>query len=188
MIFALFGRSRNNRRVVDDTYIRLTEAARHPVFYERFGVPDTVMGRFEMVAAHMVLFLRRTGRGEGAVRAFAQEMVDTFFQDIDHSIREIGIGDTGVPKRMKKLARMFYGRMESYGAAMDAGDRNGLAAALARNIHPKGSVDPDSGTGRQMRALADHLVDAEAALAALCDEAIISGRLDIPAPREAASS
>jgi cytochrome b pre-mRNA-processing protein 3 len=49
-------------------------------------------------------------------RALAQDIVDAFFEDVDHSIRELGIGDTGVPKRMKKFARMFYGRANSYGA------------------------------------------------------------------------
>ncbi len=55
---------------------------------------------------------------------------------MDHSLRELGIGDQGVPKRMKKLARMFYGRVAAYGEALDADDPAALAAALTRNIRP----------------------------------------------------
>ena len=182
MIFSLFGRRKTNQRVVDDTYVHLTEAARQPVFYESFGVPDTVMGRFEMVAAHMVLFLRRAGRSDGPLRAFTQEMVDTFFQDIDHSIREIGIGDTGVPKRMKKFAKMFYGRVESYSVALNAGDRIALSEALSRNVHPTLEFTRDSAEGRGMHALADYLFALEAYLAGQSDASIMDGRLSFVAP------
>ena len=187
MIFSLFGRRKTNQRVVDDTYVHLTEAARQPLFYERFGVPDTVMGRFEMVAVHMVLFLRRAGQADGPLRAFTQEMVDTFFQDIDHSIREIGIGDTGVPKRMKKFAKMFYGRVESYSVALNAGDRVALSEALSRNVHPTLPFSRDSAEGRGMHALADHLVALEAHLAGQPDGSIMDGRLSfvVPEVREA---
>ena len=85
-------------------------------------MPDTPLGRYEMLALHMFLFLHRM-RGEvGTAAAVAQEVTDTFFLDVDHSLRELGIGDVGVPKRVKKLARMFYGRAAAYGEALDAGD------------------------------------------------------------------
>ncbi len=61
---------------------------------------------------------RPSGDASGA---WPTDIVDAFFEDVDHSIRELGIGDMGVPKRMKKLARMFYGRANSYGEALDAG-------------------------------------------------------------------
>ena len=66
-----------------------------------------------------------------------QILTDEFFLDVDHSLRELGISDMGVPKRIKKLARMFYGRAKSYSDALDAGDHEALAAAIGRNIRPE---------------------------------------------------
>jgi len=136
MIWNLFKRKKANQALVERQYAEITRGARSPVFYEDMGVPDTVMGRFEMIAIHLILYLRRTGTAGPAAKGIAQDIVDAFFEDVDHSIRELGIGDMGVPKRMKKLARMFYGRAQSYGQALDAGDRDALVEALRRNIHP----------------------------------------------------
>lgn len=84
-------------------------------FYAQFQVPDTPLGRYEMLSLHIFLALHRM-RGENrALADLAQEIADEFFKDVDHSLRELGIGDQGVPKRMKKLARMFYGRVAAYG-------------------------------------------------------------------------
>ncbi len=109
----------------------------------------------------------------------AQEIVDAFFLDIDYSIRELGVGDTGVPKRMKKLAGMFYGRLESYAKALDTGDREALAAALARNIHPQAGE-----IAQPMRRLADWAFAAEAALAVVDEADIAVGSLQVPSPAE----
>jgi cytochrome b pre-mRNA-processing protein 3 len=119
MIFGLFKKKNNNRAIVDRQYATLTAAARTPEFYLDLGVPDTVMGRFEMLSVMMILYFRRTKSSGVSGQEIAQEIVDAFFQDLDHSIRELGIGDQGVPKRMKKFAGMFYGRLESYAAALD---------------------------------------------------------------------
>ena len=118
MIFGLFRKKRQNQPIVDRQYASLTSAARDPFFYTDLGVPDTVMGRFEMLSIVMILFFRRTARSKTSGQELAQEIIDAFFQDLDHSIRELGIGDQGVPNRMKKLAGMFYGRLESYAAAL----------------------------------------------------------------------
>ena len=174
MVFGLFRKKNNNQAIVDRQYSTLTAAARMPQFYESMNVPDTVMGRFEMLSLVMILFFRRTRSSGTSGQEIAQEIVDAFFQDIDHSIRELGIGDVGVPKRMKKLAGMFYGRLEVYSAAMDAGDRVALAAALNRNIHPQAVTVHD------MTALAGWMFDAEADLSAQSEEQIATGSATLP--------
>ncbi len=117
-------------------YEVIVAAARQKRFYAQFQVPDTPLGRYEMLSLHIFLALHRM-RGENrALADLAQEIADEFFKDVDHSLRELGIGDQGVPKRMKKLARMFYGRVGAYGEALDANDGDALAAALTRNIRP----------------------------------------------------
>ncbi len=184
MIFGLFGRKRrnDNRRVVGLLYDALAAAGRQPALYEDMNVPDTVMGQFEMLAAHVILFLRRSSRGGEAVKAVGQDIVDEFFLDIDHSIRELGIGDVGVPKKMKKFGRMFYGRAGAYGEALDAGDGARLAEALRRNIHPDKTGDcPD------MNPLARYLVEVESGLSRTRDEEILAGALAIPAVAIAAA-
>lgn len=176
MIFGLFRKKNQNQPIVDRQYASLTSAARVPFFFSDLGVPDTVMGRFEMLSIVMILFFRRTAKSGVSGKELAQEIIDIFFQDIDHSIRELGIGDQGVPKRMKKLAGMFYGRLESYAAALDARDADALAAALSRNIHPK--VEP----AQPMRGLADWMLSAETQLSTISEDEIARGAIVLPTP------
>ncbi|WP_117194110.1 ubiquinol-cytochrome C chaperone family protein [Rhizobium terrae] len=176
MIFGLFRKKNQNQAIINRQYAALTDAARIPFFYSDLDVPDTVMGRFEMLSIVMILFFRRTARSGSSGQELAQEIVDAFFQDIDHSIRELGIGDQSVPKRMKKLAGMFYGRLEAYAAALEAGDGEALAAALKRNIYPKAEDAP------AMRGVADWMIEAEAALAAISEDEISRGQAILPQP------
>ena len=177
MIFGLFRKRNNNQLIVVRQYELLTSTARQPVFYTDYEVPDTVMGRFELLSVVMILFFRRTRSSVTSGQELAQEIVDAFFEDIDYSIRELGIGDNSVPKRMKKLAGMFYGRLESYAAAMDVNDRVALAAALRRNIYPKADDAAAS-----MTALADWMIMAEAHLAGIAEAEIATGSATLPLP------
>ncbi|TDH38978.1 ubiquinol-cytochrome C chaperone [Pseudohoeflea suaedae] len=175
MIFSLFQRKKSNRQVIERQYELITNAARRPVFYASMDVPDTVMGRFEMISVHLILYLRASNKaGETAAR-IAQEIVDAFFEDVDHSIRELGIGDTSVPKRMKKFSHMFYGRAKSYEEAIAAGDADALAAALGRNIHP------EAGDARPaMTALARYMVETNGILAEVSAAEFEAGRVTFP--------
>lgn len=175
MILGFFRRNNANRAIIDRQYGILTTAARQKAFYLNADVPDTVMGRFEMLSVIMILYFRRTNSEGAAIKDIAQEIVDAFFLDLDHSIRELGIGDQGVPKRMKKLASMFYGRVDSYGKALDAGDEVALAAALKRNFYPQ-SQDAEL----SMAVLARYMMRAAAALAAVSTEALERGEAEIP--------
>ncbi|PWW03435.1 cytochrome b pre-mRNA-processing protein 3 [Hoeflea marina] len=184
MIFSLFKRKKANAAVVGRQYQALTDAARDPGFYTAMNVPDTVLGRFEMVCIHMVLYFRRTRAAGEAVEQLSQDIVDAFFEDIDHSIRELGIGDTGVPKRMKTLARMFYGRGKSYGDALDASNRAGLAEALLRNIRPD-SAAAGAQDAASMLPLADYMIRADTALGKVTDATLAAGLVVFPAASNA---
>lgn len=176
MIFGLFRKNKVNHALMVRQYDLLTRAARDPVFFEDMNVPDTVMGRFEMLSVALVLYFRRTSAAGDKVKAIAQELVEAFFEDLDHSMRELGIGDTGVPKRMKKLAGMFYGRLDSYTRAMDGADLDALEAALRRNIHPE-NADP----ALSMRQLADYMVRAESELQRVPEAVLEQGGASLPA-------
>lgn len=173
-----FGR-RPNQAITDALYGQIVAAARQPWFYSAWGVPDTPLGRFEMLSVHMFLFLERARGGSAALADAAQDLTDEFFKDVEHSLRELGIGDMGVPRRMKKLARMFYGRAEAYRAAIEAGDRAALAAALARNVRP------DDTAWKQAAALAAYMEAAAARLAAQEEAGMLAGRIAFPAAPEA---
>lgn len=172
MFKRLFRRSsRKNREVTERVYSAIVAAARQPRFYSHDRVPDTPLGRFEMLSLHMFLFLHRLRGAEGAAAELAQAVVDLFITDIDHSLRELGIGDMGIPRRVKKLARMFYGRANAYGAACDSGDIEALAAALKRNIRPDAEDWPEAA------AIAAYVVAADRHLATQRSDDMLGGMI-----------
>lgn len=176
MFQRLFGRDRNANRVIAGAlYDSIVAAARQEHFYSQWNVPDTPLGRFEMVSLHMFLFQHRMRGDAGPSRDIAQVLIDDFFQDVDHSLRELGIGDLGVPKRMKKLARMYYGRTAAYADALGHGDRDALAAALARNVRPESENWPEAGQ------LADYVITADKLLGEQNDADIRGGAVRYPA-------
>jgi cytochrome b pre-mRNA-processing protein 3 len=170
MIFRLFRKNKVNQAIMVRQYGILTTAARAPAFFQAMNVPDTVMGRFETLSIALILYFRRTSTADDEVKAIAQDIVEAFFEDLDHSMRELGIGDTGVPKRMKKLAGMFYGRLDSYARALESSDEDALEAALLRNIHPENNDKTLS-----MRGLAHYMLRAEEELKKVPESILRSG-------------
>jgi cytochrome b pre-mRNA-processing protein 3 len=153
-------------------YGAIVAQARQPAFYTDFGVADTLDGRFDMVVLHVVLATRRL-RGEAAEQ---QALFDLFIADMDRSLREMGVGDLTVPKRMKVMGAAFYGRLEAYGAALEAGEIPTLADAIARNLYPE-TEPPAAAAGLAAYALA-----AEAALAAAPTASVLAGTPPFPDP------
>ena len=152
MILRAFRRSpraRTQAYTIDALYGAIVAQARSPAFYTHYGVPDTVEGRFELLVLHLVLMLRRFGGGDEAVsgqdrhdgRAFGQNLFDRFCRDLDHNLREMGVGDLAVPKRMRRFAEAFYGRQAAYLAALAGADPHALENALARNIFAETTAD-----------------------------------------------
>ncbi|MBJ3776491.1 ubiquinol-cytochrome C chaperone family protein [Acuticoccus mangrovi] len=140
--------------------------ARQPTFYQKFGVADTVEGRFEMVVFHVCALIDRLRDGNGALTDHGQALFDAFVADMEDNLRTIGIGDMSVPKTMKKIGSAFYGRFDAYRAAARRGDRAGLAAAIARNVF--GDESGRAGS-RECLALADYYVALTAAAPAAID-------------------
>jgi cytochrome b pre-mRNA-processing protein 3 len=132
-MFKLF-RKDPRQPLIEALYRRIVAAARSPELYARLGVPDSVEGRFEALILHVVLVLRRLRQLPAPAADIGQDLVNQVFLELDRALREMGVGDFGVPKRMKKLGAAFYGRAQAYDAALDAGDRAALAQALGRNL------------------------------------------------------
>lgn len=182
MLFGFLNRSRADEQSVTDLYAAIVAQARHPALYRDFAVPDTVEGRLEMVVLHTILLFQRL-RSEGkAGQLLAQRVFDLFVVDMDGSFREMGVGDLGVPKRMKVVGRSFYGRVEVYGKALAGQDRAALADALQRNIFPDDNPDPAK-TGD----LAEYVLDAAIHLQTIPFETLRSGRLTFSEPAQASA-
>ena len=129
----LFRRAANTV-VIDRLYAAIVEASRQRSLYVAYAIPDTFEGRFESLALHAVLVLRRLQNCEEPGPEMAQHLVDTVFASFDRTLREMGVGDTSVPKRMKTIAEAFLGRSAAYDLALRSDD-DALAVALARNVY-----------------------------------------------------
>lgn len=153
----LFGRFRAaaNRKVIGRLNDEVVAAVRQPAFYETGGVPDTFNGRFEILVLHTALVVRRLRALEAPGSAVAQDLIDTVFRNLDPAMRELGVGDVAVPKRMKRLAEAFLGRSVAYDAALRTDDDDSLVQALSRNVYA-GSRPADD-LGRYVKAAVEGL-------------------------------
>ena len=133
---------------------QLIARARAPIFYRGLEVPDTVDGRFDMVALHGWLALDRLKAA--GMDAEAQALTDLLFIGFDEALREQGTGDMGMGRRMKAFASAFFGRLSAYSGARD---EIMLAEALARNVWRAAAADD------RARQLANYVTSARANLA-----------------------
>lgn len=167
----IFGRS-DRDEVPFALYRALVAQARLPGLYIHAGVPDTLEGRFEMVMLHAFLVLRRLKATGETGRGLAQRIFDIMFDDMDQSLREIGVGDLSVGKKIKKMAQAFYGRVAAYDAGLDSVDDATLEEALRRNVFAEMEV----ATG-QVAMLAGYMRKSVAVLSGLSDGDLFEGRI-----------
>lgn len=154
-------------------YAGAVEQARRPAFYLA-GVPDTPEGRFELYTLHVVLILHRL-KGEGSQAAdVAQSTFDAFLRGLDDGLREMGVGDLSVGKKMRSLGEAVYGRVKSVDVALgSAPDRGALEALISRTVL-------EGGDARAAPALASYVVAAAQSLREQALDEILAGRLAFP--------
>ena len=164
---AIFGTARRPRpkgagRRLYDSAVR---QARTPYLYAAMGAPDTVEGRFELLTAHVVLLIETLR--EAGLAETRQALFDAYVSDLDGALREMGVGDLTVGKRMRELGKAFYGRASGYRAAYEAlPDRAQLAGLIGRTILA-GEGDPT--------ALAGYFVRCRAALSGTGEARLLAG-------------
>ncbi len=156
-------------------YGAIVAQARQPAFYAAMGVPDTVQGRMEMVMLHTILVTRRL-YGDDSAKTLGQSVFDVFCLDMDRSMRELGVSDMAVPKRMRRVGEAFYGRAGAYEAALAGASGNELIEALGRNVF--GDTASEDGA----RALAAYVQASAAGLAGASLDALADGDLPFPDP------
>ncbi len=142
--FGLFGRRRKNREVIERLYKAVVDQSRSIIFYQNIGVPDTLEGRFEVLTLHMTLVTRRLKVMPSPGPDMSQDLVDLTFAQFEAALREIGVGDISIPKRMKVMASAYLGRASAYDEALRMGDKNALLDALGRNLYGTAPKSEDS--------------------------------------------
>jgi cytochrome b pre-mRNA-processing protein 3 len=168
-----------NRRTTDrckakELYGAIVTQARAPEFYAVCGVEDTPEGRYEMIVLHLFLLLARLRTEASPGQDLAQHVLEAFVTDMDDSLREMGVGDLAVPKKVKRAAAGFYERARAYGAALSGPD-NALAAELAA------SLPGVAGQVQAATALATYVRRAQARLGETASRYILDGRVTFPA-------
>ncbi len=176
MIFPLFRRT-PRRDTISALYGMIVAQARLPCFYRDYAVADTVNGRFDLIVLHLALLLDRLAQ-DPALRELGQGVFDRFCQDMDHNLREMGVGDLAVPKEMRRMGEAFYGRAQAYQAALAAADGDpALVDAIARNIYGGPSSLPAAAP-----RLAAYMREAVRDLKALGAASLAAGELCFPDP------
>ena len=173
-MLARFFRPPAQREAAYRLYGRIVEAARRPEFFAERGVPDSLDGRFELIALHASLVFRRLAAEHPRARDFSQELFDAMFADLDRALREMGAGDLGVGKHVKRMVSGFYGRARAYERAL--GGAEPLEPALRRNLY--GTTEPRD---NDVAALAAWMRAADAALAAQPLDGFLAGEVAFPA-------
>ena len=132
-MLGLFRRKRHERAGFA-LYTAAVQGAREPWFYTDLAVPDTLDGRFDLVGAHVFLLIDRLRREPEPGPAVAQAVFDAMFADMDFNLREIGVGEMSVGKKMRGMWEAIAGRAQAYETPLDRGDAAALGEALARNV------------------------------------------------------
>ncbi|MEE8351809.1 MAG: ubiquinol-cytochrome C chaperone family protein [Rhodospirillales bacterium] len=158
-------------------YVSLVKQAREQAFYLSFGVPDTPDGRFDMIVLHAFLLFRRFKQDHERTEALGQAVFDLMFTDMDQNLREMGIGDLGVGKRIKGMAEGFFGRMEAYEKGLN--DVQELQNALKRNLFRKSTPSPS-----QVSAMAAYVQTEAARLDMIDMETLLAADIKFTPPSE----
>lgn len=157
----------SRKRPHEDTAYALYDAivtqARRPEFFSQWQVPDTIDGRFEMLALHAHMIMRRIDQDRDGPSALSQALFDVMFMDMDRSLRELGVGDMGVGRRVKQMMQAFYGRAGAYDAGL-TDPSEALKDALKRNLYGTTDVSEETlaALAAYVREIATILAEAPA--------------------------
>jgi cytochrome b pre-mRNA-processing protein 3 len=167
-LFARASSGPDPREALRPLWRKVVEIARDPAFYRDDGVADTVTGRFDMITAVLSIVLLRMERDRVLARESAL-LTELFVEDMDGQLRESGVGDMIVGKRMGKLVSVLGGRLGALREALPGRDAASLEEALARNVSLT--------EGRDAAALAERLHAFADKVAALDSKALLAGKI-----------
>ena len=169
MLKKLFGR-RRHEEAARSLYEAVVAQSRRPDFYLRAGVPDTLDGRFDLLALHVFLVLHRLRASGAATADLAQTLFDLMFEDMDRSLRELGVGDMSVGRKVKTMAKALYGRIAAYEPGL--ADAAQMDEALARNLYRGQPPEPAI-----LASMRRYIAAVVAALAGQGADDLLAGRI-----------
>lgn len=158
-------------------YAQIVAKARQPWLYLNAGVPDTVTGRFDMITLHSFLVMEHLSAKGDNESTFNQALFDEVFLDMDHSLREMGVGDLSVGKKVRKMSEMFYGACNGYRTALEQEEpkrTQALSDALKRNI------TGDEVESKKLASLVEYAMQAKNQVESIPVKSFITGKLDWP--------
>ena len=163
-------------RPAERLYQSILQASRQPKLYTEFEIRDHLDSRFDMLCLHISLLMGRLRMlPEDVHKPLNQELFDRFFADMDFTLREMGVGDLGVGKRVRKMSEAFMGRLLAYNKSLERNNKMELALVLARNIRRShDSNDAD-------RRMADYVLQSRDRLSAVGDNEMQAGTVDLVA-------
>ncbi|MHA1598658.1 MAG: ubiquinol-cytochrome C chaperone family protein [Alphaproteobacteria bacterium] len=182
MIFAKFFGTSDEQKAVARLYEGIVRQSRDPGLYLHCGAADTTEGRFDMITLHTVLVMRRLKDDGEAARTMSQTLFDHMFADVDMNLRELGVGDMGISRRIKKMISAFYGRLAAYDEALSEDGDEALMAALKRNLDQGEGIDDAT-----LARLAAYMRESWVAIQAMDPSRLLVGDVDL-APVPGASS
>ena len=163
-------------RPAERLYQSILQASRQPNLYTEFEVHDHLDSRFDMLCLHISLLMGRLRMlPEDVHKPLNQELFDRFFADMDFTLREMGVGDLGVGKRVRKMSEAFMGRLLAYNKSLESNDKKELALVLARNIRRSHDCNDAD------RRMADYVLESRDRLSAVSDNEMQAGTVDLVA-------
>jgi cytochrome b pre-mRNA-processing protein 3 len=153
LLFGWLKKKDRKQTAAFELYTAMVTQSRQPDFYAKLGVPDTIEGRFDLILVHAFILFRRLKADDGD-RDLAQRIFDVMFADLDQNMREMGIGDVGILKRIRKMSESYHGRIVAYEEGVQSGAAE-LAAALDRNLFADRKV-----SNEQLMAMVGYIHDA----------------------------
>ncbi len=168
----------DDRRKASDIYGAVVTQARQPALYTLFGVPDSIVGRYEMVAMHLALVLERLGAEGTTDEELRRTLVEAFVTNMDDSMRELGFGDAAVPKNVKKAAAGLYARAVDYRTALLEPNDAALSGAIGKHLYEGATGEAETQSASKLAAYARRIA---ADLARQETDALRGGRVTFPA-------
>ncbi len=154
-------------------------AAREPALYLEYGAPDTLAGRFDLISLHVGLLVSRIrADADPAAKPLSQAVFDAMFNDMDLNLREMGVGDLAVGKRVKRMWEAFHGRARAYEEALATDDPAALEPIILRNLFAMEAPEDAAVLPR----LAGRVRAVAQALAAQPIATLKLGQVEYPAP------
>ncbi len=176
MVFGQLFKRSGLKDAAHGLYGAAVRQARQPAFYTTCAAPDTLDGRFDLIVLHVFMVMRGLKRLGEPGEPLGRSLLEVLFDDMDQNLREMGVGDLSVGKKVKAMARAFYGRSKAYGDALvpEAAPML-LTDALARNIY--GRTTPTPG---QLGALERYVRNAAALVETQAGDALLTCRVEFP--------